>query len=78
MRRTPLALLPVATLSLAIALIAGRANPVDAATPQGVVAQAGATAPGTRMEGEQVLDAAVAAATLRAAAPPVESPAASR
>lgn len=68
MRRTPLALLPVATLSLAIALIAGRANPVDAATPQGVVAQAGATAPGTRMEGEQVLDAAVAAALIGAVA----------
>ena len=53
MRRTPLALLPVATLSLAVALIAGRTDTVDAATPQkGVVAQAAVTAPGTRMEAE--------------------------
>lgn len=69
MRRTPLALLPVATLSLAVALIAGRTDTVDAATPlKGVVAQAAVTAPGTRMEAEQALDASVAAALIGAVA----------
>ncbi|OHE83258.1 MAG: hypothetical protein A2579_06670 [Lysobacterales bacterium RIFOXYD1_FULL_69_11] len=69
MRRTPLALLPVATLSLAVALIAGRTDTVDAATPQkGVVAQAATSAPGTRMEAEQALDASVAAALIGAVA----------
>ncbi|MFP7721508.1 hypothetical protein [Lysobacter sp. A3-1-A15] len=70
MRRTPLTLLPVATLSLAIALMAGRSDDVDAATPPqaGVIAQASVTAPGSRVEAEQALDATVAAALIGAVA----------
>lgn len=69
MRRSPLTLVPVATLTLAVALIAGRPEAVDAATPQkGVVAEAAGAAPATRMEGEQALDASVAAALIGAVA----------
>lgn len=67
MRRTPLALFPVATLSLAVALLIGRTENVGAATPQqGVVAQASVKAPVSRMEAEQALDASIAAALIGA------------